>query len=388
MDIRHLATKGFGNDIKIRKTQVVPELPILIDLGRRDLSIEADPDGDFNQSMPMEINSIASLTQAKKDLLNGNLKDVVSEDGSTIKPLSKMFGYTVGDSDIFNKSGIDVGTKFTTLFENEGLKGYLKNTAQKMFPNIHPETNAPDIDPFRFYTPYIPLVALSGSLPPQTKYNNAYFNPEGSVTLAEFLDSLNAIKYGCNSDIARMQTLDNVSTKYDYFNEGYQSCIRGVSSPFFNLYRREELLRPVTRLEVAYIIVICWRPFIEKFNNLYGGDYYLGLSFDWLYPNDILNQYIDGKDYKISKYVIDSEYDVISLNIKDYKSYDRTMAEYIEAINSGEAAIPLPAYMSMLELGVLNFFLYEDKYLHPCREVSRGELSYLLTQLAINFPNK
>ena len=92
----------------------------------------------------------------------------------------------------------------------------------------------------------------------------SYFNPDGTVSVAEFLDGLNAIKFGCISNISRKKTLDRISDENDYFNDGYQDCVRGISSPFFNLYTRKELLEPITRIELAYITVICWNQFLEK----------------------------------------------------------------------------------------------------------------------------
>lgn len=146
-------------------------------------------------------------------------------------------------------------------------------------------------------------------------------------------------------------------------------------------------MKPITRLELAYITVICWSQFIDKFNNLYGGSFYLGINFDWELPSDILSGYKDGFDYKVSKISIDEEYDIVSLDVKDYKS-DRTMEEYKEDMQSGVSAIPMPMFMSMLELGILDLFNYEDNNLNPLKEVSRGELCYFLTKLAKLFPTR
>ena len=366
---------------------MLPGSPMVVDLERNDIGggSKQSISGNFNSTLPDDINSIDSLKIGKQSILESPVGEVVSFNEVDIASLSSMFGYQVADGDRLSE-GIPVGTPFNMIFNNKQTQEYLCGVAQKMFPNINPNTGSDDIDPDRFYTPYIPLVALTGCLPPQNTGDKAYFNPEGSVTVAEFLDSINSIKYGCNSNIRRKKTLDNISTEADYFNEGYQSCIRGISSPFFNLYERKELLEPITRLELAYILVICWEPFIEKYNNLYGGSYYLGISFDWEYPSEVLSSFRDGYNYKVSKYVVDENYDVVSLNIKDYKA-GKTMSEFKKAIKNGDCAIPMPVFMSLLELDLLNLFVYEGNNLSPCREVSRGELSYLLSSLAENFPS-
>ena len=260
-----------------------------------------------------------------------------------------------------------------------------------MFPNENPKTKRNDINDDAYYTPYIPLVVLTGVMLPQLDdVNRVFFNPEGTVSVAEFLDSLNAIKFGANSNISRKKTIDNISNEDDYFNEGYQACLRGVSSPFFNLYRRDELLKPITRIEVAYLTVICWESFINKYNNIYGNSYYMGINFDWEHPFNEVKKYIDGQDYKVTKVVIDKDFDVVSLNIKDYKG-NRTMSAYKQDIKNGVSAIPLPMYMSMLELGIVNLFNYKEintLRLSPLKELSRGELCYFVNQLARLFNTK
>ena len=84
---------------------------------------------------------------------------------------------------------------------------------------------------------------------------------------------------------------------------------------------------------------------------------------------------------------MDKDYDVISLNIKDYKS-DRAMSEYKEDLLRGISPIPLPMFMSLIELDLLNLFYYESRCLDPLKEVSRGELCYFLNNLAKLFPMK
>ena len=67
------------------------------------------------------------------------------------------------------------------------------------------------------------------------------------------------------------------------------------------------------------------------------------------------------------------------------------MTEYKEGIKEGRHSIPLPMFMSLLELYKLDLFYYEDNKLSPLKEVSRGELCYFLARLAqlfqINYIN-
>ena len=89
----------------------------------------------------------------------------------------------------------------------------MREVALQLYPNINPNTYREDVIRDAFYTPYIPLISLTGCVPPQTKDGKAYFNPDGTLTIAEFLDGLNSIKYGANSNRTRKKTLDNISNE-------------------------------------------------------------------------------------------------------------------------------------------------------------------------------
>jgi hypothetical protein len=385
MNICHLVTKGFDGDTTVRRSITYNGTPLTIGVTHKLSNDVKEETVEFNKSLPDEVNAVKSLNDGKQELIDSPIGNIINNNGN-ILPLSSIYDYHVTPNDPLS-AVLPIGADFDSLAEDVNTKDFLRDVAEQLFPHINPNTQDRDIQRDAYYTPYIPLVALTGCIPPQVQDGDAFFNPEGVVTVAEFLDGLNSIKYGCNANNHRKKTLDNISVDTDYFNEGYQSCIRGISSPFFNLYTRGELIKPITRLELAYITVICWNQFIDKFNNLYGGSFYLGINFDWELPSEVLSNYEDGFDYKVSKISIDEDYDIVSLDVKDYKS-DRTMEEYKEDMKSGVAPIPMPMFMSMLELGILDLFHYEDKNLNPLKEVSRGELCYFLTKLAKLFPTR
>lgn len=386
MNLRHLVTKGFDSDITIRRAIVYPGTQLSIGVTHQAAGTKPEYREEtiqFNKSMPESVNLAPTLKAGKESLLDSPIGDIIAGADGDVLPLSSCFDFSVKAGDSLSEF-LPVGTSFSDILESEDMKDPLREIAVEMFPLMNPNTGESDMDEGAFYAPYVPLVVLTGCMTPQMREGEAYFNPDGVVTVAEFLDGLNAIKFGCNANNMRRKSLDNISIESDYFNEGYNSALRGISSPLFNLYTRAELMTPITRLELAYITVICWSQFIDKYNNLYGGAYYLGVTFDWETPSSVLAKYKDGFDYKVSRISISDEYDVTSLDVKDYRS-DRTMEEYRDDLRHGVAAIPLPMFMSMLELGVLDLFMYEDGRLDPLREVSRGELCYFLSRISQHF---
>ena len=398
MNIRHLVTKSFDKDNKVRDSLIVEG--VLYNLAGRDDVDSSQQDihevqVTFNENYPTEINLSKELLSGQDSIINSPIGEIISDSDNTIIPLSQLYDYKVKETDKLIEF-LPLGTTFNAVFESPSMKQYMLDASDKMFPYTNPLTKEKDIDNRAYYASYIPLSVLTGIITPQIGDNGkAFFNPNGVVSVAEFLDTLNAINYGANSNQHRKKTIDNISDTDDYFNEGYQECLRGISSPFFNLYTREELMKPITRLELAYITVICWNRFIDKFNNIYSNPYYIGINFNWENPVKHIKQYEDGFDYKISQIFTNKELKILSLNIKDYKT-SRSMTEYKNDIMSGKTAIPLPMFMSMIEIGIIKLFNYIENpnmkegklFLNPLQEVSRGELCYFASMLAKTFPTK
>lgn len=390
MNIRHLVTKTFDADNEVRRSLIVGGVPLTLsfDVSSNKKANEIKQEEvQLHENIKSSVSFSEDIMKGKDSLINSPLGSILSTDKATIKPLSQLYDFRVQENSSLAEF-LPVGSSFDSLVESDAMRGYLADLACKMFQRINPLTNEQDINKDSFYAPYVPLTVLTGIVPPQLDEElGTYFNPEGTVTVAEFLDSLNAIKFGCNANNRRKKTLDRISNEEDFFNEGYQDCVRGIASPFFNLYTRKELMQPITRLELAYITVVCWVEFMDKFNSLYGGTYYLGINLDWENPCDVIEKFTDGYDYKVSKIVSNDEYQVISLNIKDYKA-GKSMEQYKQEIKDGTVPIPLPMFMSMLELSVLDLFYFENDKLSPIKEVSRGELCYFISRLAKLFPMK
>lgn len=401
MDVRHLVTKSFDKENDIRQTILLEGVPLNIPINADKITLNSDADQigenfteafteitlDLNQgNVPDSINFSKTLNKGRNTLKETPLKEILFR-GNHVLPLSQLYSYRVQkNSKIAEIAPELVGVEFKYLVENELFKNKLIEITKEMFPYENVLTGRKDVDETKYYAPYVPFVVLTGVILPQLdKDDKTYLNPEGTVSVAEFLDCLNSIRYGCNANNERRKSLDNLSDNEDYFNEGYNSCLSGIRSPFFNLYTKEELLKPITRAEMAYIIVICWKKFLNKF--LYGGDYDLGITFDWNAPQDYVGMFTDGFDYKVSKIVRNEEYNIISLDIKDYKDKS-CMRDYMNQLKDGVKAIPMPMYMSLIELRVLGLFHFEENELAPLKEVKRGELCYLVTKLAEEFPTK
>ena len=319
------------------------------------------------------------------------LGNIVLKDNSEFIPLSRIYNYTLDSrTQLSQIPELKIGTSFKDIISVPIIDDYLRDIATEMFDKVNPLTKDADVPYDAFYTPTIPLIVGTNTMIVQKKDGVHYFNPNGIVPIAELLDGFTAIKFGANSNRERKESIDKVSDVNDYFNEGYQECVDGYSSPFYNLYTKEELLQPVTRLELAYITVLCWRRFLEKYDALFGGAFELGINFDWLHPADVASMFKDIESYNIG--VLRNETGAVRINIKDYlvqsSGEKLSMKNYLRLVKEGKAPIPLPMIMSLIELGVLDLFYFEGDNLSPLREVSRGEMSYFLTRLADNFSIK
>lgn len=364
MIYRHLVTKSFDWGL-ISKSIFLNDLPYtkLVDkygkVGREDYAKEVV------KSFPDKV------------CINTDLSPIIN----LIKDSKVLTDLLIVDSDINSLDSVFSNKDALSILTSDKVDTQLRKTAVEMFSGVNPLTKERDVLKHSKFTSSIPIVVLTGAFPPQLdEENNSYFNPDGCVTVAEFLDSLNAIKFGSNSNRTRKKSLDNVSDSKDFFNEGYQSCLDCYSNPFYNLYTRKELLQPITRIELAYITVICWSEFRKKFGLINEGDY-SGISFDWYNTKEILSDFDDGLDYKVS-YASVSDYDEVhSIYLGDYLK-EGSISELKERIKIGVSCIPYPMFMSLLELYSLGVFYFEDLRLDPLKEVSRGELSYFLIRIA------
>ena len=382
MDVRHLVTKDFESE-KLSKALILKGVPVVMKLHDND-TVAKEHSISLVANVKKTVEYGSEFQLGKDELIKSPIAECFISQDNEVLPLGQIFDYKVGEGDALAKA-LPMGSPFSYIIRNDSVLKSFRTIACSMYNNTDSRTGKKDVGYGDYYTPYIPLVILTGCMTPQYDSDGkAFFNPNGTVSVAEFLDGLNSIKYGCNSNRIRRKSLDNVCDADDYFNEGYQSCLKGFSSPFFNLYTRAELMKPITRLELAYLTVVCWERYITKFDNVYGGTYFFGVNFDWDNPAEYISNFEDGEYYRVSKIAFDN--DAISLNIKDYKR-ERSMTEFKEDIKNGASAIPVPMFMSLLELFVLDMFNFGSR-LDPLKEVSRGELCYFLTMLSKHFPSK
>lgn len=325
----------------------------------------------------------------------------VSIDGSSTIPLSQQFDFKVGTSFNTNKNNKEAlkyatkGTTFWEILEDSDVEEELLEEASDRFPGINPLTNEPDIDKSAYYTKFIPLVVNSGLIPPQKNLDGVeYFNPNGTVSVAEFFYMLNAIKYGSSGYENGRTSIDGVVASKDYFSEGYNSIVDTPANPLYHLYSRRELSEPITRAELAYITVVGWKEFRGR-RKLHGGRFSTGLRVNWDTPARYVGKFKDGKTLKVSKKVIDvmdlseNDVDLQDIDLKNwFKPLGLKFKSYLTNVKRGKSALPLPMLMSMIELDVLDLFYYEGSLLSPLRQVSRGEMTYFLTKLAKTFPTE
>jgi hypothetical protein len=265
----------------------------------------------------------------------------------------------------------------SAVLHNTRVADSLKKVTQTVFPRKNLETGLKDAPLNSYFSPYIALSTYCKLLPPQLDdKQNLYFNASGTVTIAEFFDTLNALYRGYNSEVDRRTSLDNVSFDYDYFNEGYNRVVTTYANPIFNLYTRSELLRPITRAEVAYILVFGMNLLDTTEHDCFTATNEVGYTFDWIKDTqNIVTSFEDTKELK----VVTNESNTVSLNLKDYKG-DLTVTEYIAEIVKQDRYIPLPLVVSLIELTNVNIMNTTDEF-NPLGELSRGELIYVMFQM-------
>lgn len=332
----------------------------------------------------MNIDNLDEILESNENFIDGltlflesDISTLLFDENDELNTLYNVFKESKNNEGLLVSIAHKTNANLLDILNISPLKEDMKNIVKTTFNEVNPYTGLKDVPLNAFYSSYIPLIFFCKVLPPQIENNKLYFNTNGSITVAEFLDSINAIFNCYNSVKNRKDSIDGVSISTDFFNEGYNLFVKNEVNPMYNLYSRYELLRPITRIELGYLIVCCLYLYRELFGELMCETYTLGNSFDWLNPIDILSEYEDGLNYG---YALKQNEDNFSIDIKDYKK-DYTLGDYIEKIKEGNEEIPLPMLMSLLELGEHDLFYFSNSKLEPLNEVSRGELCYTLVKL-------
>lgn len=324
---------------------------------------------------------------------------MINVDKSGVIPLAMQMDYQVGKSFVNQKLNdrasvkTKEGTGFWDLINDVQVRNRLDAEAESLFPHINPNTRNKDVQSGTYYSYMIPIVTATGVVPPQQdEKGRYYFNPSGVVSRADFIDMLNAIKYGSNQHSKYKTSLDRVVRQEDFFSAGYDALVRGYSSPLYKLYTKRELMSPITRAELAYITVVCWKEFTKDIP-LRGGRIPVGVHVDWEQPKIYMRKFSDASKLRIARKrsdKIELDKDVQSMLLTDIKPYrgNRSMTEFIKQIRSGNALLPLPMFMALVELDYMGMFYFANKEIAPVREVSRGEITFFIMNLAKNFPQK
>ena len=380
MDSRFIVSKTFSSGVTTQ-TSLKNGSPMISNIISHYHNID---DTEYDVKLEENFSELKKTSPIQENLVWGmdkNLCAVTRISATESRPLCQAFDYK--DSN---------GHSYADMIESNQMS--LRRLAYDTFNAIDSRTGKPDLLEGRddAFAHYVPIMVANNIIPLQKEKDTEFFNPEGTVSIAEFLDSLTTIKYGADYTEGAKKSLDSVVNENDYFNVGYNDCLLGISSPFYRLYTRQELIKPITRIELAYITVICWRDFINKYEQIYNGTYALGVNFDWNKPSRYLRKFTDGFNYKVVKKVTADEIKAVSLDIDDYKKNalgeQLSMSEFKNSMLKGIKGIPMPMFMSLLELDVLKLFNFENNELSPLKEVSRGEWAYFLAKLAEEFSTK
>lgn len=377
--IRVTLNKSFGECVETRATfgtnSSIPVSNVIVD----------------KKSAKIKTSAVDDVVESSKLYDNVPILGMIgfSRDGSGAIPLSRQFGFKVGESFNAQKNNdealkyADRGASFWDIINQPEVKAELCSEAKRMFPEVNPMTGKPDIDKHKYYTSFIPLVINSGAMVAQQDLRgNKYFNPDGTVLVADVFAGLQGVR----DDIIRSNTsVDGVAQEGEYFTEGYNSIVDGRSSLLYRIYTRREMSKPITRAELAYITVVGWKPFRGN-RKLFGGKFHVGYRVNWETPAKYVGKFRDAKTIRASKKIsgntdLENGEEIMDVNLRSWKG-DMTLKSYLDGVMNGKYALPLPMLMSMVELDALDLFYYEGSELAPLKQVSRGEFCYFITKLS------
>lgn len=311
-------------------------------------------------------------------LLNTELEPILFDDNdkfNTVWGLFESANKNQGLMKALNRNATDL----LSVLDNQHIASELKEVTKIVFPRKNIETGLKDAPLNAYYSVYIPLALYCRLIVPQLdSQNRLYFNATGEVTVADFFDSYNALYEGYNSDLNKHTSLDEMSYENDYFNQGYNRIVNTYDNPIYALYSRAEFVRPIMRVEVAYILLFGLQLFDTNKDNYINSGYKAGYSFDWVTDTlQYLQEYTDCKDLQVC---VKQEKDRNPFDIKTYLG-ENTLYEYLDQVKTGHKYIALPLIASLLEM-CNHDIMYALTNLNPFMSLSRGELVYIMFKVS------
>ncbi len=311
-------------------------------------------------------------------LLNTELEPILFDENDKFNTVIGLFESASNNLGLM-KSLNRQNTDLISVLNTKKISTELKEVTQAVFPRRNIETGLKDAPVNAYYSIYIPLALYCRLLVPQLdKQEHLYFNATGIVTVGDFFDCINALFEGYSATEGRQTSLDNVSFDTDYFNKGYNRVVSSYASAIYNLYARVDFIRPITRVEVAYILVFGMNLLDTEYNTYINSDKGVGYTFNWLTEcQDMLRGFEDCKD--MTPCILND----IHKNPFDIRNYlfNETFSDYLEECKKGDRFVALPLLTGLLEL-CQNNVMYALNELNPLTDLSRGELVYIMFNLA------
>lgn len=279
--------------------------------------------------------------------------------------------------------GISKGVTILDIVSNPRIQGQLNEAVKRSFPYTNPSTGKPDFTGNEWYAKYVGVGVASGMIGGRVHNNKLYFDGTAEVTRAEYIKMLNFCVTGVHDEIGGefdKASIDGVASKSDWYRLAYNQFVTSPVSTLYKLYTKEELSKPITRAEMAYITVSWthWRSIEAGFTSKFKTGHYA----DWNNP-DLYKNIFSDMNYQLDKSyitsVVEDESGVagqdtrISTRLRDYLK-GRTMSKVISDAVSRKKPLPLPLYMSIFELnksGVLKGF--GNKQVGALKTLTRAE---------------
>ena len=190
----------------------------------------------------------------------------------------------------------------------------------------------------------------------QTQYGkdgSMYLNPHGTISRAEVFHAL-----GTSQEV--FDSVDGVSNSNDFFNAGYNQIVSDEDSNFYDVYSKEDLFRPIKRVELGYLLA--------HYDNF---DY----ADDFNYEG-YLEKLYSFNDVKFLNLELPTSEELFDLLPKDYNSIEN----YFYALVEGEEILPLGLALLTINLASI---LDDHTNLYFLKEVSRLDFVLILDNLGL-----
>lgn len=325
-----------------------------------------------------------------------------SLDGTISRSLSQELAFRYGvtfNTDEYNTAaadclpyGVKKGSSLLTIMGSPPVDSELKSLMKLVFPYEDPITKKPEFTGEESYAKDVALGLAFNLFDTKNIGGKLYFSANDTVSRLEFLHMLLSVNIWADIDVKKQlsripsKSLDGVLSSKDKYFLDYTQYVTWRGCALYRLYTKSELYAPVTNMEAAYLVAQVWGHLPDSISKKLNWDkpyLYKSVFKDLKYKLQY-RYYTDTVESSTGR--ITRTKKCVSHYLNDYKGKG-TVDQLIKNVVSKKSAMPIPLYMSLVELNKQGVLTPSNKMSNASKNLTRLEALKMVIASGVKEPD-